>query len=170
MKRFMFTFLACFMLAGPVYAQDTAPAAAVEAVTEAPKADTPKADEKPTIGEVVKDGAAVVAAVEDVKDAKKAGEGLYLAIMAMLTAIFKFALSGVKLSGPFWKGRRGKTVLRLVTIGLGAAAAFTAGFLDASWVDAIMVGLSGPLAVAFHEYTVLLPSLSKKKDAAKAPS
>jgi hypothetical protein len=163
MKIVKLLVLSLMLSAGFVYAQEEAPkpAAAVEEVAET-------ADDKPTVGEVVKEGAAVVEAVEDLKEAKKAGEGLYLVIMALCMAVFKFTLSIVKLTGPFWKGRRGKTVLRLTTVGLGTVVALIAVAMDSGWVNAVTVGLSGPLAVAAHEYSILIPALARKKESAKA--
>jgi hypothetical protein len=58
--------------------------------------------------------------------------------------------------------------LKVITITLGLAAGFAAQLgMGENWWDAITIGLSGPLAVAFHEYTYLIPTLAKKR-AAKA--
>lgn len=103
----------------------------------------------------------VVADVAEVADATKGlrdpsvPKGLAIAIL--LGAIFKILLSGLKLVSkftPWLKSKDGKRVLKYSTLGLGAAAALTANLaFGMGWIDALTILLSGPLAVAFHEYT-----------------
>ena len=99
------------------------------------------------------------------------GYGLFhlkVEFLLILTAAFKLLLSAVKLSGPFWKGRKGKTILRLVTVTLGVAVWLTAQWgMGVGWFEAVVLGFSGPLAVALHEYQYLIPALARKKDKKK---
>jgi hypothetical protein len=158
----VFTLSAALLSPTNIYAETLATATHVSAADQAKE--MLDADKKPTPAQVSKEAGDVLAAVEEVKEAKETGEGMKLAIMALLAALFKFLLSAVKLSGAFWKGRGGKITLRLVTVTLGVLAFFSSALMGMGWMDALTVGLSGPLAVAFHEYTVLIPSLAKRKD------
>jgi hypothetical protein len=142
---------------------------ATAAVTPAPEV---KVDgDKVTVGEVVADAGEVASAVAAYRAARASGDSAVAAaaLLVLLTVVFKFLLSAVKLSGPMWKGRKGKSIMRLITITLGVASFFVAMFGGGmGWFEAFMVGLSGPLAVALHEYSILIPAIAKKKDQAKA--
>lgn len=172
--------------AAPVQAQTTE--SAIEStnnetivIAQAPKADAKEealakpaddkveGDGKTTLKDVAEDTTDVVKAVADYRDAKSDSSDktqIRLLLMAMLAAIFKLMLSGIKMTSPFWKGRKGKTVLKLCTLGLGVAVFLTSALAAGEgWWDAFILGLSGPIAVAGHEYTKLIPALFKKKDA-----
>lgn len=124
--------------------------------------------DKVTVGDMLLSAGDVAKAVKNYKaqggEDAGAKAAKRLGLMLLLAAIFKFLLSGLKLSTPFWKGTRGKALLKVITITLGLAAGFAAQLgMGEHWWDAITVGLSGPLAVAFHEYTYLIPTLAKKR-------
>jgi hypothetical protein len=54
----------------------------------------------------------------------------------------------------WFKTKDGKRVVKYSTLGLGAAAALLANLaFGMHWLDAVQILLSGPLAVAIHEYT-----------------
>ena len=174
-------FVLTFVLAIPVLAQDpvpavaSAPAAATETVAtpaapvEEPIKITVDGD-KVTIQDVVIGAGEVAKAVADYKAAKGKSDkaSLSLMLMALLAAIFKLVLSAVRLTGSFWKTPRGKTITRLITLALGVGVFLTSSMAGGmGWMEAIVAGMSGPLALAFHEYTYLIPSLAAKKEAAK---
>jgi hypothetical protein len=106
------------------------------------------------VGDVLKDGADVVNAAKGVKDS---GLPKSLAVAVLLGAVFKLLLSLIKVLGnnvAWFKSQDGKRVLKYSTLGLGAAAALAANLgFGMNWIDAITILLSGPLAVAIHEYT-----------------
>jgi len=116
-------------------------------------------------GEVAGDAAKVVDAAKSLKD-PTLPKGLAIAVL--LGAIFKLLLSGLKVVSkfaPWFKSQDGKRVLKYSTLGLGAAAALTANLaFGMGWMDALTILLSGPLAVAIHEYT----SDSKPTETVKA--
>ena len=101
----------------------------------------------------VADGAAELYGT--IKDKDSLPKGTFWALI--MGTVFKLLLSGLKLAGKnvgWFKSKDGKRVMKYSTIGLGAAAAITANFaLGWGWVDAVQLLLSGPLAVAIHEYT-----------------
>lgn len=146
------------------------PTAATEPVaTEAPAPDVVKVEgDKVTVNDVVTDAKGVADAVRAYKDAQKAGDKLAirLGLMALLAAIFKVLLSTLKFSSEFWKGKKGKLVLRISTLVLGIAVTLTAHLAAGeTWVSALLLGISGPLAISFHELFDVIVALVQKKPA-----
>ena len=174
MKRFLF--VPFLFVALSVFAQtptDPAPVAdkpatpAVEPAAPVAVPDVVKVEgDKVTVNDVITNATEVAAAVKNYQDAKKAGDktAIRLGIMALLAAVFKILLSVLKFTSDFWKGTKGKLVLRLSTLVLGVAVFFTAHMAAGeSWVNAGLLAVSGPLAIAVHElFDVILPLLQKK--------
>lgn len=117
-----------------------------------------------TTGEAVSGVAEVAEAAKALKDPTMP-KGLAIAVL--LGAIFKLLLSSLKMVSkfaPWFKSPDGRRVLKYSTLGLGGAAALTANLaFGMGWMDALTIVLSGPLAVAIHEYT------SDSKPVAEAP-
>jgi len=170
MKRLL---LIAGLLLVPMVAPAQEPAPKPEPAATAPAADAPKPDSSldtnndgkvdadevkaatdadAEISDVIKDATGVY---EAVKDKKSLPKGTFWAVM--LGAVFKLLLSLVKVLGKnvaWFKTKDGKRVVKYSTIGLGAAAALTANLaFGMHWMDAVQILLSGPLAVAIHEYT-----------------
>jgi len=107
-------------------------------------------------GDVVSDGAdaaAVISKLVKEKDTMPTGT----IILIILGVVFKLLLSTIKLLGKniaWFKTKDGKRVVKYSTLGLGAAAGLVANLaFGMSWIEAVQIVLSGPLAVAIHEYT-----------------
>jgi hypothetical protein len=119
---------------------------------EIAKATDADADIGTTVGEGVE---AVTTITETVKNRDKIPLGTMIAII--LGAVFKLLLSLMKVLGKniaWFKTKDGKRVVKYSTLGLGAAAALLANLaFGMHWLDAVQILLSGPLAVAIHEYT-----------------
>jgi len=145
------------------------PAAAPEV---APVPDVVKVEgDKVTVNDIVTDAKGVADAVKAYQDVKKEGDKqtARLALMALLAAIFKILLSCVKFTSEFWKGKRGKTALRITTLSLGVIVALVSHFAAGeSWTSAIMLGVSGPLAISIHELFDIVVNLVQKKPAGPA--
>lgn len=107
-----------------------------------------------TVKDVIKDGTDVISAAKGVKDS---GTPKAVAIAVLLGAIFKLLLSLIKVLAKnvaWFKSQDGKRVVKYSTLALGVLATLTANLaFGMGWVDAIMILLSGPIAVAIHEYT-----------------
>ena len=113
-------------------------------------------NEEGTIGGTVGDGAEAVSTITEAwKNRDKLPTGMLWAII--LGAVFKLLLSVMKVVGKnvaWFKSKDGKRVLKYSTIGLGAVAGLLANLaFGLHWLDAAQIMLSGPLAVAIHEYT-----------------
>jgi hypothetical protein len=106
------------------------------------------------VNDVVKDVTGVVDAAKDLKGEK---EGKAALIMLLLGAIFKLLLSAVKVvkkETNWFHAKKAKRIVKYSTIGLGAAAALMSNLaFGMSWIEAGIILLSGPMAVAIHEYT-----------------
>ena len=111
-------------------------------------------DKEVGVGDVVSDAGAVVDAAQALKGKT---EGKATLIMLLLGAIFKLLLSGIKLvkkSTNWFHAKKAKRIIKYMTIGLGAAAALMSNLaFGMSWLEAGIILLSGPMAVAIHEYT-----------------
>jgi hypothetical protein len=126
------------------------------------------ADAAPT--DVIADGAGVISAIKGLKNRGQADSppvGLLVAVL--LGAVFKLLLSLIKVLGKnlaWFKTQDGKRVVKYSTIGLGSAAALLANLaFGLNWVEALTILLSGPLAVAIHEYTSDSKPVEEKSDA-----
>lgn len=108
------------------------------------------------VSDAVKDVTDVVEAAKDLKG-KKDGTSMALLITALLGTIFKFMLSGIKLikkKTKWFHAKKAKRIVKYTTAALGAASALTANLVfGMSWIEAGIILLSGPVAVAIHEYT-----------------
>ena len=174
MKRFaLISFLLVFVALTanaqtPTTPVATEPTPAVAAPVAKPDVVTVKGD-KVTVNDVITDATEVAAAVTSYQAAKKAGDksAIRLGIMVLLAAVFKILLSVLKFTSDFWKGEKGKLVLRCSTIVLGVAVFFTAHLAAGeSWVNAGLLAVSGPLAIAVHElFDIIMPLLQKKPKA-----
>lgn len=91
-------------------------------------------------------------------------------VMILLSAIFKTLLSIVKLvSKAFFQTRKGKTALRVTTLGLGLAVLVTTKVvIGMSWVEALFLALAGPGAIVVHELAGLFSGNKDEKDAQPA--
>jgi len=128
-------------------------------------------DGKVKINDLVVEGSEVYEAVQAMREAKKSGKGINMALIVMaLAALFKFLLSILKMAvaSGFWSTRKGKTVTRLTTIGLGIAAMFVAKLgMGMGWGDALLLFMSGPGAMAFNESVDIFTGAKDAKDEAK---
>lgn len=113
--------------------------------------------------------AEAVAVVSNVSEARKSGEGMFLAVAALLALLFKVLLSTLRFfakEAPWLKTQKGKAWVRMLTLALGALAGFTAALaLEMPWTEAFVIGFSGPLSVATHEYSKIAKMLTGTKDA-----
>lgn len=123
------------------------------------------------VKDVIADGTEVYEAIQALRDEKKqTGTVTFAMIMLLLAAIFKALLSVAKIIGKlvgveFWKTRKGKTIMRLICIGLGLATMATAKLAaGVGWGDAILLFFSGPGALAVHELTGLFVGMKDDKD------
>jgi hypothetical protein len=111
---------------------------------------------EPGLEELLAQGAALLKTILVLKG------GGFLVISAFLVALFKLAISVLKLVSPFF---RKKAVPKLVAIVLGVLAGVFAGFADGSnWMDVLVVMSSGPGAIALNEILKLVPALRGKSE------
>ena len=89
--------------------------------------------------------------VPEEERAEGAGTGV---IVLILSSVFKILLSGVSMTGPFWRGRKGKNALKVLTLALGTGVMlFSKMAIGVSWHEAVYLALSGPGAIVIHEIT-----------------
>jgi len=174
MKRLLV--LAFFLTAISVQAQEpTAPAPA--AAPDKPAATTPaKLDTNndgvvdkdetaaavasdATVGDVLDEVNETVGAAKELKGVKDA-EGWRAKLMiiaAFLAGLFKLLLSGIKLikaQTKWFEKKKAKRILKYSTLGLGALAGLASNIVfGLPIMDCIVIFMSGPVAVAIHEYT-----------------
>jgi len=188
MRRYALAALlpAILFLSLPTFAQPippTAPVVSAQPATPAPDASVAPAvpvvvpdvikieGDKVTVNDIITNAGEVATALKALKDAKTAGDktAIRLGLMLLLAAIFKVLLSLLKFTSEWWKTPKAKTALRLSTLVLGVLVFFTAKMgLGESWMNAAMLAVSGPLAIAFHELYDIVVQLSQKKPAAPA--
>ena len=174
MKK-IYALLGCSLLwTSVVLAQEPAdkpvadkPEVAAPAPVATPETETATlVDGQVKVGDLLAGASEVAKAVTEYRAAKTTGDkaALRLGILAALAAIFKFLLSALKLSTPFWKSDKGKAILRLSTLALSCVVFVVAKLaVGESYMSALTLAMSGPLAVAFHEYTYLIPTIAKMK-------
>jgi len=141
-----------------LYAQEpAAPTAAMDTNHDGKvdnKETTAEIEKNVSVGDVVADVAGTVEAARDLKGKK---EGKAALIMLFLGAIFKLLLSAVKLvkkQTNWFHAKKAKRILKYSTIALGALAALMSNLaFGMGWIEAGVILLSGPMAVAIHEYT-----------------
>lgn len=175
--KFLTGVFVALLLCSPVYGQQpaTQPVAAQPAATDvSPTTVALPADVSGTTNaleaakDVLTEGKVVITVANEYFTGSKDGDeaAKKLGLFALITAILKLLLSLLKLTGAFWKEDRGKWVLRVVTLTLGIVVAVVSSLAAGMpWWDAVFLGLSGPGAVALHEYQKLIPALNKKKKA-----
>jgi len=109
------------------------------------------------VADVVADGADAAKIIKDLVGEKENKMPLGTMILVILGVAFKLLLSLIKVLGKniaWFKTKDGKRVIKYSTLGLGAAAGLVANLaFGMHWIEAIQIVLSGPLAVAIHEYT-----------------
>ena len=174
-KLFLVSFVMMFVSL-PLFAQPTLTVKPADVVvvqpTAAPVADAPAVEkvdlkvegEVVTVNDVATDAKEVLDAVLAYRAAKGTADkaALKLMFMAILAVVFKFLLSAVKLTGAFWKSDKGKIALRVIVAGLGVGVFLCSKVaIGTNWFDAIVLGLSGPLAIFVHEMIDLIPSINK---------
>lgn len=187
MKRALF---AAVLLFTPFIADAQEPATPpieAPAAAETPKADEAKPDKvEPAMTgdqanelvdkdvettDALNDAAEIVKASKDLANAEDGNVDIKVLITLLLAAIFKFLLSAIKLSGrfsdklkEFWASDKGKLVLRLSTLVLGAAVMLTANIAaGVPWLEALFMGLgAGPGSLAIHESVKIIPMFAKK--------
>jgi hypothetical protein len=138
-----------------------APAPAVDAAPAAPATDAaaaPAPGDKISdadMKEILDNANEVLAAYRTVKTTNGSKAKL-LAIFAGLAILFKLLLSLLKvvIKADFWKGDKAKWIIRCTTAVLGLAVFLCANLgAGVPWLDAVMLGLSGPFAIVVHEFT-----------------
>lgn len=178
MKRAIF---AAILLLTPFLAdaQEPAPPPAEPTAVETPAKPEPAmtgeeamdlVDKDVEVTDAVKDAGEIVDAAKALKDADDDVDPKVL-ITILLAAIFKFLLSALKLSGrfsdklkAFWESDKGKLILRLSTLVLGAGVMLVANLgAGVPWLEALFMGIgSGPGALAIHESFKIIPLFSSK--------
>jgi hypothetical protein len=143
------------LVATPVVAQE--PVASVPSVTVN--------GDKVTVNDMVVDAAEVVKAVNNYRTSDNS-MAKRLGLLVLLSAVFKMLLSCLKFTGDFWKGSRGRLVMRLTTLLLGALVFFVDQMVGGENVfNSLMLAVSGPLAISMHELSDIVVQLLKKKKA-----
>lgn len=78
---------------------------------------------------------------------------------AVLAAVFKVLISGLRMTGTWegwWRGKDAKTALRIITVTLGLGTFLMSHLaMGKSWFEALVLGLAGPGAMVIHEYSKL---------------
>lgn len=109
-----------------------------------------------SVVDVISDGTDLVDTVTEVAERKDELSGGII-VLLVLGGLFKLLLSLIKVLGRnvvWFRTRDGKRVIKYSTLGLGAAAGLVANLaFGLHWAEALEIMLSGPLAVAIHEYT-----------------
>lgn len=112
---------------------------------------------EPSLGELLMQGTALLKTVVALNG------GGFLVISAFLVALFRLAISVLKLASPFF---RKKAIPKLVAILLGVAAGVFTGFAEGSnWMDVLVMMASGPGAIALNEIMKLVPAFRGKEEA-----
>jgi hypothetical protein len=163
--------IAALLLTAPVIAQDTpapqpaaAAAAATTTVDHAPAA-TATVEHKDATGTVehLKPDATteevLSAAFKTVEEAqkyfneRKSSTKKAFVWAGVLAAVLNLLIMFISRTSPFWKKRKGKTLIRVITITLGLAAGILANVaVGMPWWDAATVFLGGPGAILLKEY------------------
>lgn len=156
------TLMFCMLLVGfgvftpsPLLAQDDAKPAGVMDTNKDGKVDADETkteiDKDVDVGDVASEVGAVVDAAQDLKGGKAA------VIMMFLSVLFKLMLSAVKLikkETNWFHAKKAKRIIKYSTLGLGGLAALMSNLaFGVGWMEAGIIFLSGPVAVAIHEYT-----------------
>jgi len=112
-----------------------------------------------TVGETLDEINETVGAAKGLSKVKDA-EGWHAKLMiiaAFLAALFKLLLSGIKLikaQTKWFEKKKAKRILKYSTLGLGALAGLASNIVfGLPIMDCIVIFMSGPVAVAIHEYT-----------------
>jgi hypothetical protein len=162
MKSFVLAIVLC--LAGPAWADGVTAPVVAEGIGTSPVV--------PDLGTLVDGEADVSVLPEQARDIARAIDDVrvkrtnrLMLWAALLAAIFKLLLSGVKITGgmpDFWKGERGKAALRLTTLGFGGLVYLASTLaMGMSWWEALLLAMSGPASMIIHEYSRLIPGLKK---------
>lgn len=133
--------------------------------SEPPAPDPVVAPATVTVDDMVVDTKEVLEALKVYREKRQESghTSTILSIMALLAFVFKGLLSLLKWTSTFWTTPKGKILVQLATVTL-AVLVFFASTMAAgeNWLNATILCLSGPLAVAVHEYSALVPKLRKK--------
>lgn len=127
------------------------------------------------VSDIITSGAEVVAAVKAYQASKKDPNkdtnklAIRIGIMLILAAVFKVLISALKLTSQWWGTDMAKNIIRLITIGLGIAVFLISSIATGeTWGQALLLGLSGPLAISINEIVdVLVQMFHKTTEALK---
>jgi hypothetical protein len=168
MRKLLLTALLAAFMCAPAFARD-APSASPTAVhgvsvTVEHTADDPVVAEGST-EEVIAAAAETLSEADKYFKARKEGISTALILCGAIAALLKLLLSLLRLTSPFWKTTRGKWVLRLITLTIGAIAGVLASVAGGMpWWDALIVFFGGPGAMLIAEYQKMIPFLRPKKE------
>jgi hypothetical protein len=143
------TFLIAFLLLATPYtwAQGTPEPKAIPGIGTSPSPE----DADVSLSDLAADASEIRKAVLAYR-AQEESTTKRLALAALLALIFKGMLDVLKLSGPFWKGRKGKNVLKASTLMLGLLMGLFAQIgMGMPWSESLLLALSGPGAMVMHE-------------------
>jgi len=116
-----------------------------------------------TLGDVVGELGDVIDTVKGHENVS-ANSGKLIALMSLLAVVFKFLISFLKFSSVWFKSNKGKNIIKIITLLLGVGTFFVSNMaLGVSWWDSFVLALSGPMSMAIHEITKILPSIRDKK-------
>jgi hypothetical protein len=113
------------------------------------------------LDDVVADVTGIIDAAGAIKEAKGDRTAMFIAISALLAAVFKVLLDLLKLTGAaIFKN---KTFLKVAPLVLGfivfLCTAFAAG---QEWYNALIMAFAGPGAIMITEISKLIPGIGKK--------
>ena len=166
----MLIVLAALVCAPAIYADTPATPTTAHAATATVEHATPTAEHKDpalegSVEEVMAAAGETAKVATDYFTGNKEGDKTAKAVgLAMIIAVLlKLLLALLKVTSPFWKETKGKWVLRLITLTVGAAAAILANVVAGmDWWNAIIVFFSGPGSVLLTEYQKMVVKSKKE--------
>lgn len=121
------------------------------------------AGESTDVGDIITGVGNIVEKVKEYKGAEEAGK--LMGLMALLAAIFKLSMSGLKLTSKvFFKSDKGKNILKIITLLLGVGTFLVSSMaIGKTWWESLILAMSGPMSMVVHELTKLVPAIRKAK-------